>query len=93
MQNKPFSFLSPSTSPLGNKQFAVDLLTNENCKHTITDGRKGPRDIPGLTCIGRLDADSTGLMLWTTDQTFASRVMSPETRVEKECVLGKAAIV
>ena len=33
---------------------------------------------------GRLDADSTGLMLWSTDRRFVERVIGPSANVEKE---------
>jgi 16S rRNA U516 pseudouridylate synthase RsuA-like enzyme len=90
VQHKPFSFLSPSTAPRGNKRFAIDLLTQRNSASAApwversqagssgpTAATIDPRDVPGLVCIGRLDADSTGLMLWTTDSALANRVMSP----------------
>jgi len=101
-QHKPFSFLSPSTAPKGNKRFAIDLLTGRNSAinspwvvaQAAEGGRRRsssaavapetPRDLPGLVCIGRLDADSTGLMLWTTDPDLAAKVMSPESHIEKE---------
>ena len=80
VQHKPFSFLSPSSAPRGNKQFAIDLLTHANkhgAKHTAD-----PCSMPGLTCAGRLDADSTGLLLWTTDAALAQRLIG-STRIEK----------
>lgn len=97
-QYKPFSFLSPSTAPRGSKLFAVDLLTQRNLASAApwvaAQGRQparltpglpqDPRDLAGLVCIGRLDADSIGLMLWTTDAVLASRVMSPASHIEKE---------
>ena len=35
-QNKPFSFLAPSTNPKGNKHFAKDLLTLKNMRVNLT---------------------------------------------------------
>mmetsp|Transcript_20213 Transcript_20213/g.46651 ORF Transcript_20213/g.46651 Transcript_20213/m.46651 type:complete len:209 (+) Transcript_20213:262-888(+) len=43
-----------------------------------------PKNERGLLCAGRLDADSTGLMLWTTDSGLVQRIIGPETRIEKE---------
>lgn len=94
-QHKPFSFLSPSTAPRGNKKFAVDLLVQKNnavAAPWVTNAQLGapprsadhPRSVPGLVCIGRLDADTTGLMLWTDDADMARRVMSADSGVEKE---------
>lgn len=37
-----------------------------------------------IECIGRLDADSSGLMLWTTDMALADRIKHPSSGVEKE---------
>lgn len=82
-QHKPFSLLSPSTRPQGNKRFAVDLLKRPNLRGKQWH-RPDPRDLPGLTCAGRLDADSTGLLLWTDDPSLAQYIIGPSTPVEKE---------
>ncbi len=97
LQHKPFSFLSPSTSPKGSKHFAIDLLTSKNCASQSpwlmakgrgasggaadSERRLEPRHIPGLVCIGRLDADSTGVMLWTDDVLLAKCIASPDSHV------------
>ena len=82
-QHKPFSFLSPSSSPAGNKRFARDLLVRSNLRGTWAAGTD-PRDAPGLQCAGRLDADSTGLLVWTDDDRLAQHIIGPGTPVEKE---------
>ena len=46
-----------------------------------------PRDVPGLTCAGRLDADSSGLLLWTDDEALAQHVIGPDSPVEKEYIV------
>ena len=82
-QHKPISFLSPSTDPRGNKRYARDLLTHTNLRgHWPWEGE--PRDLPGLSCCGRLDADSSGLLLWTDDHDLAQFIIGPNTPVEKE---------
>jgi 23S rRNA pseudouridine2605 synthase len=43
-----------------------------------------PEDVPGLVPVGRLDADTTGLLLLTNDGRFAHRVIHPSFKVEKE---------
>jgi 23S rRNA pseudouridine2605 synthase len=43
-----------------------------------------PEDVPGLIPIGRLDADTTGLLLLTNDGRFAHRVAHPTGEIEKE---------
>ena len=82
-QHKPISFLSPSTDPRGNKRYARDLLMHTNLRgHWPWEGE--PRDLPGLSCCGRLDADSSGLLLWTDDHDLAQFIIGPNTPVEKE---------
>ena len=84
-QHKPYSFLSPSTGVAGNKQFAIDLLTMKNLRGKQWDKSWGnPCDVRGLQCAGRLDADSTGLLLWTNDDALQQYIIGPHTTVEKE---------
>ena len=91
-QHKPYSFLSPSGNPRKSALFAVDLLTSKNAQK-LSDKRLcqtlgDPCGMPALACAGRLDADSTGLMLWSTDKRFIERIIGPSSRVEKECAPG-----
>ena len=43
-----------------------------------------PENVPGLVPVGRLDADTTGLLLLTNDGRFAHRVAHPSSGIEKE---------
>ena len=85
-QHKPYSFLAPSPGARGNKRYAVDLLKRSNGRGQADQRRLGgdPGQLDGLRCAGRLDADSTGLMLWSTDRRFVERVIGPSANVEKE---------
>lgn len=83
-QHKPISFLSPSTEPRGNKRYARDLLMRNNLRGRGWTRDGEPRDLPALSCAGRLDADSSGLLLWTDDAALAQYIIGPDTPVEKE---------
>lgn len=82
-QHKPMSFLSPSTAPMGNKRFARDLLDMRNLRGSW-DRPVPPRDIRGLLCAGRLDADSSGLLLWTDSHELHQHIIGSDTPIEKE---------
>lgn len=43
-----------------------------------------PEDLRTLFPIGRLDLDSSGLLLWTNDTRFSERVTNPAIAIEKE---------
>lgn len=43
-----------------------------------------PEDVPGLIPVGRLDSDTTGLLLLTNDGRFAHHVAHPTGEIEKE---------
>lgn len=83
-QHKPYGHLSPSTSPEGNKKFAVDLLTSKNNSCGTWTHEMDPRDIPGLKAAGRLDADSTGLMVWSDDDALVEHIIGQSSSIEKE---------
>ncbi|MBI1399619.1 pseudouridine synthase [Hyphomonas sp.] len=50
--------------------------------YELMPGRFQKRD-PKLSTIGRLDADTTGLLLFTDDGTLLHRLISPRSSIEK----------
>ncbi|MCP5506587.1 MAG: rRNA pseudouridine synthase [Chlamydiales bacterium] len=66
--NKPKGFIC-SNKPMGRKKLVVDLFAH--LKHR-------------LFTIGRLDRDTTGLILLTNDGHFAQEVIHPSKNIAKE---------
>jgi len=65
--NKPAGYVTTMNDPQGRPTVA-DLV---------------PREPPGLFPVGRLDRDTTGLLLFTTDGDLAYRLLHPRYHVEK----------
>lgn len=91
-QHKPHSFLSPTTHPSRGARFARDLLTEGNYRGGGAGWRRDgdARDVPGLECAGRLDAESTGLLLWADDPALVQHIIGQATPVEKEYLVRVA---
>ncbi len=68
MLHKPGGLLSASTDR--NKPTVLDIMSPEWKKR-------------GLFCVGRLDKDTTGLLLLTDDGDYAHKVISPKSRISK----------
>jgi len=66
--NKPRGHLTAMSDPQGRPTVA-DLM---------------PGGAPGLVPVGRLDADTTGLLLLTNDGDLAHRIAHPSSEIEKE---------
>lgn len=66
--NKPAGYLTAMSDDRGRKTVA-DLM---------------PQHVPGLVPVGRLDADTTGLLILTNDGKLANRIAHPSTEIEKE---------
>ena len=67
-----------------NKPKGILSASNDKSRETVVDLVKPnfPRD--GLFPVGRLDKDTTGLLLVTDDGDFGHRVISPKSLIEKE---------
>ena len=85
--NKPVGFVSGQPEP--GKVPAVRLLTADN---RIGDGDVPARDA-SLPPIGRLDEDSHGLLLLSSDGVVAKAVIGPESDLDKEYIVSVTGAV
>ncbi|MBX9904164.1 MAG: rRNA pseudouridine synthase [Burkholderiales bacterium] len=83
--NKPIGFVS--AQPEKNYRPAIALVTAENQYSDARDRKQqrfDPRHLRGLAPAGRLDIDSTGLLVLTQDGRIAKQLIGENSRVEKE---------
>jgi 23S rRNA pseudouridine2604 synthase len=83
--NKPIGFVS--AQPEKNYRPAIALVTAENQYSGVRDPKQqrfDPRHLRGLAPAGRLDIDSTGLLILTQDGRIAKQLIGENSRVEKE---------
>jgi 23S rRNA pseudouridine2605 synthase len=64
----------------------LTTLKDERGRPTIAELM--PDEVPGLVPVGRLDADTTGLLLLTNDGPFAHHVAHPSSEIEKKYELN-----
>ena len=81
---------SPVTLPERHAYLALNkpagyltTLKDEPGRHRPTISHLIPT-LPGLVPVGRLDAQTTGLLLLTNDGQLAHRIAHPSSRIEKE---------
>jgi 23S rRNA pseudouridine2605 synthase len=68
------------------------LTTLKDDRNRLTVAKLIPCDVPGLVPVGRLDANTTGLLLLTNDGPFAHHVAHPSSEIEKEYELTLAPL-
>jgi len=68
------------------------LTTLKDGRGRLTVAGLMPEGVPGLVPVGRLDADTTGLLLLTNDGVFAHLVAHPSSEIEKEYELTLATL-
>jgi len=81
--NKPVGYVSGQ--PEDGHRPASDLLTKENrWKEDRSQRRFNPVQLRGVAPAGRLDIDSTGLLVLTQDGRIARRIIGEDSSVDKE---------
>lgn len=76
--NKPRNFVSSFDDP--KYKLALTLATKQN----YAGDKYVPLDLKTFGVVGRLDADSRGLLIYTQDGHFAKSIIGEESSVEKE---------
>lgn len=71
MLNKPAGYVTTMSDPQGRRTVAELVPTSEH---------------PGIFPVGRLDLDTTGLLLFTTDGDLGQALLHPSRHVEKHYV-------
>lgn len=71
LMNKPSGVLTATEDK--RQKTVIDLVPQEFCRKNLAP-------------VGRLDKDTTGLLLLTDDGVFAHRVISPKSNIEKEYI-------
>ncbi len=81
--HKPVGYVSGQAE--NNYQPAITLVTAKTLKRGGSDSpRFEPRHLRGLAPAGRLDIDSTGLLVLTQDGRIAKQLIGENSQVEKE---------
>jgi len=89
--NKPTGFVSGQAEH-GHRP-AMDMLRDRNFESRYGDSPFVDNEFPrgwrkGLAPAGRLDHDSSGLLVFTADGTVAKTLIGPDNKVEKEYIVG-----
>lgn len=67
-----------------NKPKGILSASNDKSRETVVDLVKPKYNREGLFPVGRLDKDTTGLLIITDDGDFGHKVISPKSMIEKE---------
>ena len=81
--NKPVGFVSTQAEK-GYKPAASLINAASHYREDRARLRFGPEQLHGLACAGRLDIDSTGLLVLTQDGRIAKHLIGEDSPVEKE---------
>lgn len=90
LDDKPVELpLKPAYFALNKPKGYLTTLKDERNRPTIA--QLMPQGVPGLVPVGRLDADTTGLLLLTNDGPLAHRIAHPSSEIDKEYELTLAS--
>jgi 23S rRNA pseudouridine2604 synthase len=71
--------------PLQQETTAIHYLTAKNAAFEWKRGwQVEPRGLPKMAVAGRLDVNSTGLLVFTQDGVIARQIIAPDSNLEKE---------
>ncbi len=71
-----------------NKPEGVLSASDDKTRTTVVDLVKQHFPREGLFPVGRLDKNTTGLLIVTDDGDFGHKVISPKSNIEKEYIVG-----
>ena len=83
VDGKPVSLAEEPVYLALNKPAGVVTTMSDPQGRTTVAALMPVRDYPGLFPVGRLDYETTGLLLFTTDGEIAHRLLHPSRHVEK----------
>jgi len=81
--NKPVGFVSGQAED-GHKPAATLVMSQSRYKGDRSSIRFSPAHLKGLAPAGRLDIDSTGLLVLTQDGRIAKQLIGEDSEIEKE---------
>lgn len=81
--NKPIGFVSGQPEP-GYKPAVTLIVPDNRWKEDEATQRFNPVHLRGLAPAGRLDIDSTGLIVFTQDGRIAKKLIGEDSNIEKE---------